>query len=92
MAAALVKRDPSLTGVLENKGLTPLLIAARYISGNELVWHLTLTTADGNPDRPFTGSLAADLVHMLIAGGYLGKRSYCGYGQRLIIGTLPYCS
>ncbi|GMN53001.1 hypothetical protein TIFTF001_022140 [Ficus carica] len=71
VAAALVKRDPSLTGVLENKGLTPLLIAARYISGSELVCYLTLTTADGNPDRPFTGPLAADLVHMLIAGDVL---------------------
>lgn len=75
-AVALVKRNPSLTGVVNHKGYTPLVLAARYASGSELVWYLTLTTTDEEPGRPFTGPLAADLVHMLISGGYLGKSEH----------------
>ncbi|XP_024017263.1 uncharacterized protein LOC21410003 [Morus notabilis] len=75
-AVALVKRNPRLTGVVDHKGYTPLVLAARYASGSELVWYLTLTTTDEEPGRPFTGPLAADLVHMLISSGYLDTLLY----------------
>ncbi|EXB38944.1 Ankyrin repeat-containing protein [Morus notabilis] len=71
-AVALVKRNPSLTNVLDGSGLTPLLVAARYLYGSyEILWYLTLVTQDEEPGLPFTGPHAMELVLMLVLAGCL---------------------
>ncbi|KAL5572354.1 hypothetical protein UlMin_021951 [Ulmus minor] len=62
-AKALIKKNPTLTNILDKTGHTPLLIAvALGCQHKDLVWYLSMVTKDEGPTRHFSGPLGGDLA------------------------------
>ncbi|KAL5572356.1 hypothetical protein UlMin_021953 [Ulmus minor] len=81
-AKALIKKNPSLTNILDNNGCTPLLVAVGLgAQHKDLVWYLSVETKDEEPSRPFNGPQGGDLAYCLCLGGLnatsTGRFGFC---------------
>jgi ankyrin repeat protein len=71
-AKALVAKNPSVTQLIDFKGLTPLMYSITSTRNKELILYLYMNTTDEGPGCPFSGPSASQLVALLTAAGYHG--------------------
>ncbi|KAF8036150.1 hypothetical protein BT93_C1987 [Corymbia citriodora subsp. variegata] len=71
MVKALVRSNPKLTQLADNKGRAPLGISALEASRHkEIAWFLAKNTTDDGPSHPFSSSSAIDTIIDLTYNGH----------------------